>query len=174
MNAVQPFIGGMANLVLVVSEHRLPSRGVVDLLRIQVPIPDSIVCAPDRERVTLLAFQQFYLCPFAMNELGNLARHVRHRFEQLVIRWPMRAAKKFQNSEHSILIEDWKAASGANACLQGQLRAGEHPILCQIRHPRRFAGFPDGPRKAFSGRELESPARRGEGFGVARWKMADT
>src|SRR5258707_4848436 len=173
MDAVEPFRGGMANRALLITEHRLPSRGVVDLLRIQVPIPDSIVCAPDCERVTLLAFPQFLLCPFALNELGNLARHVRHCFEQLVIRWPMSAAKKFQNSEHSILIKDWKAASSANACLQGQLGAAKHPILCEIRRPGRFAGFPDGPRAAFSCRELESPARRGEGFGVVRWKMAD-
>src|SRR5258708_30981669 len=71
MDAAEPFIGAVANLVLLVTEHRLPSRGVVDLLRIQVPIPDPIVCAPDRERVTLFAFSQFLLCPFALNELGR-------------------------------------------------------------------------------------------------------
>src|SRR5260370_3156967 len=145
MDAAEPFIGAVANLVLLVTEHRLPSRGVVDLLEIQVPIPDPIVGAPDRERVTLFAFSQFLLCPFALNELGNLARHVRHCFEQLVIRRPMRAAKKLQNSEHSILIEDWKAASGANACLQGQLSPPEHSIPSEIRHPRTSPCFPPDP-----------------------------
>src|SRR5258707_13474131 len=118
MDAAEPFIGAVANLVLLVTEHRLPSRGAVDLLRIQVPIPDPIVCAPDRERVTLFAFSQFLLCPFALNELGNLARHVRHCFEQLVIRRPMRAAKKFKNSGHSISFEVWKSQSAPNICLK--------------------------------------------------------
>src|SRR6266852_2509089 len=81
--------------------------------------------------------------------------------------------ERLKNSKHSILIEDWKAASGANACLQGQLCAAEHSIPCEIRYPRRFAGLPDGPREAFSWRELESPARRSEGLGVVRRKMAD-
>src|SRR6266849_5597603 len=100
MDAAEPFIGAMANLVLLVTEHRLPSRGVVDFLRIQVPIPDPIVCAPDRERVTLLAIrgandgiwdwdlnsQEVYYSPRWKAMLGYEEDQIRHSADEWLSR----------------------------------------------------------------------------------------
>src|SRR6266849_2334358 len=59
----QPLAGVGADLRLVVTEHLLPARRPMDFIRAQIPVPESVVRAAHRERVTLLAIAQIFNGP---------------------------------------------------------------------------------------------------------------
>ena len=54
----QPLVGIGANVLFVVPEHRFPPRRPVDLVCRDVPVPEAVVCAPYRSRISLLALLQ--------------------------------------------------------------------------------------------------------------------
>ena len=58
VDAAEPLVGLVADLALVVAEHRLPARREVDLVGAEVPVPQPVVGAAHRERVALLALAQ--------------------------------------------------------------------------------------------------------------------
>src|SRR5262245_26545164 len=58
MQPVQPLVWRHTDFCVFVPEHRLPARRPVDLVRCQVPIPQSIVRPVDGKRVALLALAQ--------------------------------------------------------------------------------------------------------------------
>ena len=58
MHACKPLSRCVADFGFVEPEHLLPARRVVHVVRSEIPVPEPIVGAPDRERVSLLAFTQ--------------------------------------------------------------------------------------------------------------------
>src|SRR5262245_33729039 len=47
MKALLPFFDAVGNLVVLVAEHALPARRVIDVARPQVPVPQTVLRAPD-------------------------------------------------------------------------------------------------------------------------------
>jgi hypothetical protein len=77
MDAAQPFPARVADLVVLVAEHRLPAGREVEPVGVHVPVPQAVIGALERERVTLAG----------LGEPRELAR-VAHRALERVGREP--------------------------------------------------------------------------------------
>ena len=58
VDAAEPLAAGVAELGLAVAEHLLPARGEVQAVLANVPVPQAVVGALQRERVALLGLGQ--------------------------------------------------------------------------------------------------------------------
>jgi hypothetical protein len=88
VHAIEPFVRPGSDLVVLVSDDRLPSCRVVDLVVPQLPVPQAIIGAGGRQRVSLLALTETLfglspqqLCPDA----GQCDRKI-DRFGDVVVR----------------------------------------------------------------------------------------
>ena len=61
VNAVQPLVGAVRDLVLLEAEHRLPPRRVVDPAGLEVPVPEAVVGPLGRHRVALFALVEGFV-----------------------------------------------------------------------------------------------------------------
>ncbi len=89
VDAAEPLLGEDRELVLVVPEHLLPARRVVDLVALQVPVPEPVVGAVDRQRVALLRDPQGLLVVLALDGIADRAveqRRVDLALDQVVLR----------------------------------------------------------------------------------------
>src|ERR1700736_6449707 len=71
MNAPKPFVGRLADLTVVVSKHRLPSSGKIDLVTSQIPIPETIVCPSGGKGEPLLTLSKRLLQQAALKETSH-------------------------------------------------------------------------------------------------------
>ena len=55
MDAINPFLRLIPDLVLLVTQHRLPSGREIGFALLQIPIPEPVICAARGKRVTFLA-----------------------------------------------------------------------------------------------------------------------
>src|SRR5688572_3099956 len=55
VHAREPLLGAAGNFALLVAEHCRPAGRVVDLLALEVPVPEAVVGAARRQRIALLA-----------------------------------------------------------------------------------------------------------------------
>ena len=58
MDAGEPGVGRRRDLLVFEAEHRLPAIRIVDLVALEVPVPDAVVGAADRQGVALFAVAQ--------------------------------------------------------------------------------------------------------------------
>ena len=58
VNALEPFRHRIAQLAILIAEHGLPARRVIDAVGAHIPIPQPIVGAANRQGVALFAFAQ--------------------------------------------------------------------------------------------------------------------
>ncbi len=143
---VQPFVQRRHAVVGRQADHQLPSRGAVERVGGDVPVPDSVVRAVDRQFVTLLRFarglergkrvavqpQHFFLVAL----LGLQAFHVH----------PVRAERQVDRSDRQgqqppLLRLPQDRASHRRACTDVVARSGPEEVRLPDG-PHRSAGWP--------------------------------
>src|SRR4029078_8083573 len=73
MDAAEPLEGGVADVAVVVAEHRFPAAGIVDLVGLEVPVPEAVVDALGGEAVASLAGPDRLLVLLALGDLDGHA-----------------------------------------------------------------------------------------------------
>ncbi len=58
MDSAEPFVDGIADIGLFVTEHLFPAAGIEDLVAFQVPVPKAVIGAGRGKRIAFLAFAQ--------------------------------------------------------------------------------------------------------------------
>jgi hypothetical protein len=89
VHAAEPLLGEDRQLVLVVADHLLPACRVVDPVLLQVPVPQPVVGAADRQRVALLADPQRLLVVLALDGIADRPveqRRVDVILDQIILR----------------------------------------------------------------------------------------
>src|SRR5229473_8160456 len=64
MNPVEPLLGCVADFVFLIAQHGLPTRGEMDDVGQQVPVPQAIVGAQRRQGIPLFTLLQRFLRMF--------------------------------------------------------------------------------------------------------------
>ena len=77
MDAIEPFVGAADRGVRRQADHRAPASGDVELLRLQVPLPQAVVGAFRRERQPLAALRDLVLGARALGDVVPQQRHAR-------------------------------------------------------------------------------------------------
>src|SRR5438128_582630 len=72
MNALEPLLRCVADFVFLIAQHGLPTRGKMDNIGQQVPVPQAVIRAQRRQRIPLFAFLQRFLRMF-MRKLSSYA-----------------------------------------------------------------------------------------------------
>jgi hypothetical protein len=88
VHPTEPFLGTVANLLLVVAEHGFPAGGPVDLVRDQIPVPQPVIGSARGQRVPLFAVAQVLDGPFVRQMRLNARQSDRKvdRFGDVVVR----------------------------------------------------------------------------------------
>src|SRR2546427_788679 len=64
MDPVKPFFRSDPNFAFLIAQHGLPTRGKMDNVVRQIPVPQAIVGTTSREGIALFAFLQRFLRVF--------------------------------------------------------------------------------------------------------------
>ncbi len=148
VHAAEPLPARLADLVLAVAEHGLPAGGVEDAVLGDVPVPDAVVGALQRERVALLG-------------LGELLERalVRDRVADRVLE-PVGAQPGDEQEVGDAGLRGLLVGGASAACestITGICGTALHELLGQQQPVRARAGRSRGPRARCRARASSAP-----------------
>ena len=71
MDPVKPFTRSVSDFVLLVPKHGFPAGGIVQLVSLQVPVPQTVVGAENSQRIALFTLAEGFFGSFVRKERAN-------------------------------------------------------------------------------------------------------